>query len=375
MKQRIRGTRSTPCSRYTTTVGKGSDRITCHAGIEEPNPGSEPQRASLGLPSLVPDWRVDKPGLGRPNTRFASLSARALSATISDDHKTLTTTAKVIRGVCAVGTPLGKSYLETPKRQILSNWLGLAKSNCPEPYRTDTPVLQAFFRTLIDDPLNSAWGRNPEPVPAAVIDLAVDFLLLFQPRPQERVAHRRPEPDTETALLPAARFWPSRLAGSIYAWTGQPITSPESPGKSNDGFDSLNDLPREAVESSERKSLYPFTGGPESEFDKLWWKNKDRVEDSDAKRLSFLAEWRKRSQDKTSVATDQGDMGIAPRQTQTGDILCMVSGCERPLVLRHANPGGYFLVGPAYVHGFMTSTMSVIPDRHTRPRFETIVLP
>ena len=374
MKQRIRGTRSTPCSRYTTTVGKGSDRITCHAGIEEPNPGSEPQRASLGLPSLVPDWRVDKPGLGRPNTRFASLSARALSETISDDHKTLTTTAKVIRGVCAVGTPLGKSYLETPKRQILSNWLGLAKSNCPEPYRTDTPVFQAFFRTLIDDPLNSAWGRNPEPVPAAVIDLAVDFLLLFQPRPQERVAHRRPEPDTETALLPAARFWPSRLAGSVYAWTGQPITSPESPKKSTDGLDSLNDLPRETVESWERKSLYPFTGGPESEFYRLWWKNKDLVEDLDSARLRFLVEWHQRSQDKTFVATDQGDMGIAPRQTQTGDILCMVGGCERPLVLRHANPGGYFLVGPAYVHGFMTSTISMIPGRHAKPRFETIVL-
>jgi hypothetical protein len=52
--------------------------------------------------------------------------------------------------------------------------------------------------------------------------------------------------------------------------------------------------------------------------------------------------------------TEDGWMGLMPAMTREGDVVCVLRGCEVPLILRD-NGGGsrWSSVGEAYVHGIM----------------------
>lgn len=45
------------------------------------------------------------------------------------------------------------------------------------------------------------------------------------------------------------------------------------------------------------------------------------------------------------------------RQTKIGDVLAIIMGCSRPLVLRHCG-GNYQVVGEAYIQGFMNGEIT-----------------
>lgn len=52
--------------------------------------------------------------------------------------------------------------------------------------------------------------------------------------------------------------------------------------------------------------------------------------------------------------TDKGYMGMLPRTTKAGDVVCIVKGAKVPMVLRKMpSVDAYQLVGEAYVHGIM----------------------
>lgn len=49
-------------------------------------------------------------------------------------------------------------------------------------------------------------------------------------------------------------------------------------------------------------------------------------------------------------------MGLAPKQSIVGDLICVPLGCSVPIVLRElkeSDPPGYVVVGEVYVDGFM----------------------
>jgi hypothetical protein len=46
-------------------------------------------------------------------------------------------------------------------------------------------------------------------------------------------------------------------------------------------------------------------------------------------------------------------LGLFPRQAQAGDVVCVLSGCHVPFVLRKDRGVTYKLVGECYVHGIM----------------------
>ena len=53
-------------------------------------------------------------------------------------------------------------------------------------------------------------------------------------------------------------------------------------------------------------------------------------------------------------ATHEGRLGLGPRDTQSGDMICVFRTCQVPLILRKGPEEEYFhLVGEAYVHGIM----------------------
>ncbi|KAL9582631.1 MAG: hypothetical protein Q9212_003178 [Teloschistes hypoglaucus] len=60
------------------------------------------------------------------------------------------------------------------------------------------------------------------------------------------------------------------------------------------------------------------------------------------------------------ILTDGGRLGLAPRMTRTGDLVCLLHGGHVPFVLRREDKrkGCYRFMGEAYVHGFMKGEAS-----------------
>jgi len=71
------------------------------------------------------------------------------------------------------------------------------------------------------------------------------------------------------------------------------------------------------------------------------------------------------------MMTFKGYVGMGPRATQPGDIVCVVLGCQRPLVLRPATgepteSPSYVIVGQCYLSGFMhgEALLGKLPERY-----------
>jgi hypothetical protein len=52
------------------------------------------------------------------------------------------------------------------------------------------------------------------------------------------------------------------------------------------------------------------------------------------------------------LATEKGYIGEATNRCQVGDIVCVLLGCNYPVILRPVG-GHYEFVGTAYIHGIM----------------------
>ena len=66
--------------------------------------------------------------------------------------------------------------------------------------------------------------------------------------------------------------------------------------------------------------------------------------------------------------TKEGDIGLAPRRTEPEDVLCIVLGCQSPLVLRAKDSGIYTLVGECYLNGYMDGAglLGMLPNNWQR---------
>lgn len=51
--------------------------------------------------------------------------------------------------------------------------------------------------------------------------------------------------------------------------------------------------------------------------------------------------------------SESGLAGMCPSSAESGDIICILSGCFVPVVLRPQEGGHYILLGEAYVYGYM----------------------
>ena len=55
------------------------------------------------------------------------------------------------------------------------------------------------------------------------------------------------------------------------------------------------------------------------------------------------------------VVTDAGYLGLVPEETIPGDELCVLLGCDKPMLLRATDDGSHEVVGETYVQGLMDS--------------------
>jgi hypothetical protein len=67
--------------------------------------------------------------------------------------------------------------------------------------------------------------------------------------------------------------------------------------------------------------------------------------------------------------TTKGFIGLAPRTSQPGDIVCLILGAEVPLLIR-TDGDKYVFVGECYVHGIMDGEGLVEARRRAQPDFD-----
>ena len=65
------------------------------------------------------------------------------------------------------------------------------------------------------------------------------------------------------------------------------------------------------------------------------------------------------------ISTREGYIGLAPKTTKVGDIVCVLLGSSTPMVLRATEDGHYKVVGQCYVHGLMygEALLGPLPER------------
>lgn len=56
---------------------------------------------------------------------------------------------------------------------------------------------------------------------------------------------------------------------------------------------------------------------------------------------------------RTLFETSSGHLGLAPSGTRVGDVLCVLLGCDFPVILRPAGDHTYQVIGTCYAHGLM----------------------
>ena len=59
--------------------------------------------------------------------------------------------------------------------------------------------------------------------------------------------------------------------------------------------------------------------------------------------------------------TKEGHIGLVPDVAAEGDIVCVILGCDSPLLLRPLPNGNYTVAGECYIHGFMNGEALVGP--------------
>lgn len=165
---------------------------------------------------------------------------------------------------------------------------------------TGLPRLQVFFRTLVNDLAGEGFGR------VSFANLNAKEVLSF--------VHK------------ASHF----LAMIIL----------RRPGSLDNGIDMVEWL-----------TLFEEFSGPLGSEQRLEWDFEEVLEHADIP-INFLAEWYGNVMDRTVFVTEKGYMGIGLDLVAEGDEICVLPGCNAPLVLRRIGDE-FELVGDCYAYGIM----------------------
>ncbi|KAI0184020.1 heterokaryon incompatibility protein-domain-containing protein [Xylaria flabelliformis] len=301
-----------------------------------------------GLPSWVPDFTRrnrnlcdhfqpwDTPIDIKPDTEF------------SNDGLTLIAKGLVIDRV-------DEYELEEAEDFNRRRWWALAcRDGQKTTYPTGIPRIQAYFRTLIFAKPGAGHADDEE-----FFQLAVGFMLSMMqlnkqdpgPSPKFFKFHR---------MLVQQFGATEKQIGEIltrYGWhvnvfiqmTGALDHLTEACIKAS-GLQGIADM-------SEQTFLEGFCG-PESDPNHLKWVRRfDVPEDGMELHIKFGSHINLHLTHDAFFTTPNGYMGLGPKGVQQGDLVCVLFGCQQPLVLRPVEDH-YIVVGSCYVNGISGESIS-----------------
>jgi hypothetical protein len=311
-----------------------------------------------GLPTWIPDFRgfiahQRPPTLGN----FSTADRKAAEALISDDFKILTAKGIVFDKITKID--VGRTE---DRKAIKTRWLELALSD-RESHPTGVPRLQAFFRTMIADKSGHGYGlptfKDAESE-KTFFDYAAGMMwwmgdgrtgrrdMPSQPSREQQLKEQqlREQADFEKSV---AILEESDYVQRFLSWSG----------------DIPNPLTRQTA-------LAPFLGDPANEsLHHLIWPNEHDANRGSQCRWAFAQRQAHTATSRSFFLTEKGYMGIAPRGAKLNDRICIVLGCDKPLIVRGISE--YFnLVGDSYIYGMMNG--EVLEEvRNERATFTNII--
>jgi hypothetical protein len=203
-----------------------------------------------------------------------------------------------------------------------TTWVDLILSQGRSVYPTGIPQIQAYFRTLIGDSSDFALGRTEFLDPKMAhhfYNLACGFLYVLGSLLPQRSRVKR-----MSLRIPEERL--QELEGFndyVYTYALWEGTIPDP--------------------ISEATILESFLGPIDSECRLQWPLITDPKKGNNC-RLLFANVMGHACRDRSLHLTKDGYMGLAPPGTKENGLLCVLSGCELPLVIRPLNTQ-YLLIG------------------------------
>lgn len=278
----------------------------------------------LDLPSWVPDFRhVENRGQTIDSTNSGASGSLALNYNIS--HQALVLTARCVVADTTI------SMLPNPRKWPLNSWsdlvLEIARTTT---HPTGISQYQAFFRTMILDKSGYGFGKpgfQTDDERVNFFDLAVGFMGMLGISTQQN--HRIDPILTIREELLRQRC--SDYAALFAIWMGA--------------------VPESIDSASDETLLAPFLAHLDPSKQLQWPQTYNNYS---GKKLSLhyhrtacICAVRK-----SFFISKKGYMGLGPPGSRVGDEICIVFGCDKPLLIRRSE-GSPQIVGPCYVYGLM----------------------
>lgn len=292
--------------------------ILSHAGIGWPS--IEPV---LDLPSWVPDFRGEA-GRSPALSGFCAAGGDLPDATISEDLRVLTARGVVYDTVGDI------DYHDEDRKAVRTFWQDLALSQ-PGLHPTGIPYLQAYFRTVVADNYGHGYG-----VPA------------FKGEESEKRFF-----DEASGMMWWLGKW--ALDNDKVAPGLKDRIKPEEAAimlKMNDYIQNFVLWSGHIPEVITKQALLaPFLGEPGSPSE-IKFPEDDNVNRGRQCSAIFAESIVFSCNQRSFFITKKGYLGLAPRATKIGDLICVLFGCDKPLIIREVE-SHYILIGDSYIYGMM----------------------
>ena len=278
----------------------------------------------IDLPSWVPDFRRSVYSVH--SHHFHAAEGTLAIATISIDFRKLTAPGIVYDVITNVDFDRVGEH-----KAIKSRWLDLALGHKIK-HPTGIPQLQAYFRTVVADDSGFGYGKpgfRDEKSQRYFFNLAAGmmFQLGEMALEKDQSAFQAPSgPQVTGIMLEEADY-----ILQFFIWHQQ--------------------IP---ALMSRRALLSPFLGDLESGQDsQIQWpeEDDDKTRGSTGTHL-FLEKQAFTCTNQCFFLTAKGYMGIGCRGIRKDDVVCVLLGCDMPLIIRKMEDY-YLLVGNAYIYGLM----------------------
>ncbi|CAG8978284.1 hypothetical protein HYALB_00010282 [Hymenoscyphus albidus] len=291
------------------------------------------------LPSWVPTWEKEA---SSPLRRLYDASGHSKAVCnfgedeVLGEQNVLRFFATGVKCGTVLEVDSAETMAENPFRMLGGEY---RKYRLNQKYPTGMPGLQAIFRTMILDQIPKV-ERRLTPARKEFFDLAAGFLFMLQ-----YMDKKSPEDLLKTVL-------------------DQDLSAGNKDDSIPDYAKSFMKYSRKTAENGKvvlSEILEPFLGSSSSPT-KIEWPEEHDNERGFAYTMPFLAEAARCLKGRTMFALNKGYFGVGPLGTQPGDTVCVLWGCDVPVVIRRLEDH-YVLVGPCFVLGFMDGEMRKMVDQ------------
>lgn len=303
-----------------------------------------------GLPSWVPDfsnigdrsYRIHtlvEPGM----PEFASAEDTTAKVTFSKNFKLLTAVGTIVNEISDI-EPIG---YDKQSVDHLIPWLHFSAALCPPFHPTGMPWRQVFFRTLVGDNSGYGYGKSDfrnHKLRDSFYAQAVSFLWFFGLEPGRNgvklVEAIRGCVSAKECLQRIDELYPENIAYFVKLF----LFCDETP---------LGPIVDEAYTEIMRQTLLnEFCGQPGTK----WYldsfvRNFRNISKRKMKNVTFQQVHVLSAQRQLFVTKD-GYIGTAPMGAQKGDRICVLLGCNVPVIIR-SKGDNFLIIGDTYIYGMM----------------------